>query len=96
MGKYNLKVLLLLSLGHCMTDIYQSALPAALPFRPQTSCSPRADVLRVAKERLKPSDLAIVAAGNPAVVKRKVSSDEREYFLEWARNYRGYSKGIQI
>ncbi|HTZ18163.1 MAG TPA: MFS transporter [Dissulfurispiraceae bacterium] len=32
MGKFNLKVLLLLSLGHCMTDIYQSALPAALPF----------------------------------------------------------------
>ena len=37
-----------------------------------------------------------MAAGNPAVVKRKVSSDEREYFIEWAKNYRGYSKGIQI
>ncbi len=32
MNKFNLKVLLLLSFGHCMTDIYQSALPAALPF----------------------------------------------------------------
>jgi FSR family fosmidomycin resistance protein-like MFS transporter len=29
---FNIKVLLLLSLGHCMTDIYQGALPAALPF----------------------------------------------------------------
>ncbi len=37
-----------------------------------------------------------MAAGNPAEVKRKVSSDEREYFIEWAKNYRGYSKGIQI
>ncbi|HMK56053.1 MAG TPA: MFS transporter [Dissulfurispiraceae bacterium] len=32
MRNLNLKVLLLLSLGHCMTDIYQGALPAALPF----------------------------------------------------------------
>src|SRR5512135_1428516 len=32
MKKFNLKVLLLLSMGHCMTDIYQGALPAALPF----------------------------------------------------------------
>jgi MFS transporter, FSR family, fosmidomycin resistance protein len=32
MRTFNLKVLLLLSLGHCMTDIYQSALPAVLPF----------------------------------------------------------------
>ena len=32
MRKFDLKVLLLLSLGHCMTDIYQGALPAALPF----------------------------------------------------------------
>jgi len=32
MRKFNLKVLLLLSAGHCMTDIYQGALPAALPF----------------------------------------------------------------
>jgi MFS transporter, FSR family, fosmidomycin resistance protein len=30
--KFNLKVLMLLSLGHCMTDIYQGALTAALPF----------------------------------------------------------------
>jgi carbonic anhydrase/acetyltransferase-like protein (isoleucine patch superfamily) len=33
-----------------------------------------------------------MVAGNPAEVKRKVSSDEREYFIEWAKNYRGYSK----
>jgi FSR family fosmidomycin resistance protein-like MFS transporter len=32
MRKFDLKVLLLLALGHCMTDIYQGALPAALPF----------------------------------------------------------------
>lgn len=32
MKTFNLKVLLLLSLGHCITDIYQGALPAALPF----------------------------------------------------------------
>jgi FSR family fosmidomycin resistance protein-like MFS transporter len=32
MKQFNLKVLLLLSLGHCMTDIYQGALTAALPF----------------------------------------------------------------
>lgn len=32
MRTFNLRVLLLLSLGHCMTDIYQSALPAVLPF----------------------------------------------------------------
>jgi FSR family fosmidomycin resistance protein-like MFS transporter len=32
MKRFNLKVLLLLSMGHCMTDIYQGALPAALPF----------------------------------------------------------------
>jgi FSR family fosmidomycin resistance protein-like MFS transporter len=32
MNKFNLKVLLLLSLGHCMTDVYQGALTAALPF----------------------------------------------------------------
>ena len=32
MNKFNLKILLLLSLGHCMTDIYQGALTAALPF----------------------------------------------------------------
>lgn len=31
-NKFNLKVLLLLSLGHCVTDIYQGALPAILPF----------------------------------------------------------------
>jgi MFS transporter, FSR family, fosmidomycin resistance protein len=30
--KFNLKVLLLLSLGHLITDIYQGALPAVLPF----------------------------------------------------------------
>ncbi len=32
MRKFNLKVLLLLSLGHLITDIYQGALPAILPF----------------------------------------------------------------
>jgi gamma-carbonic anhydrase len=34
-----------------------------------------------------------MVAGNPAVIKRKISSDEKEYFIEWARNYRQYSKG---
>ncbi len=37
-----------------------------------------------------------MVAGNPAVVKRKVSRDEREYFIEWAENYRAYSKGYSI
>ena len=32
MRKFNLKMLLLLSLGHMVTDIYQGALPATLPF----------------------------------------------------------------
>jgi FSR family fosmidomycin resistance protein-like MFS transporter len=32
MRKFNLKILLLLSLGHLVTDIYQGALPATLPF----------------------------------------------------------------
>ncbi|MCX8111238.1 MAG: MFS transporter [Syntrophorhabdaceae bacterium] len=32
MAKFNLKVLLILSLGHLVTDIYQGALPATLPF----------------------------------------------------------------
>jgi len=32
MSKFNLKILLVLSLGHLITDIYQSALPAILPF----------------------------------------------------------------
>ena len=32
MGRFNLKVLLILSLGHMVTDIYQGALPATLPF----------------------------------------------------------------
>ncbi|MGO9137710.1 MAG: MFS transporter [Syntrophales bacterium] len=32
MSKFNLKILLVLSLGHLVTDIYQSALPAILPF----------------------------------------------------------------
>jgi MFS transporter, FSR family, fosmidomycin resistance protein len=32
MSKFNLKILLILSLGHLVTDIYQSALPAILPF----------------------------------------------------------------
>ncbi len=29
---FNLKILLLLSFGHLVTDIYQGALPAILPF----------------------------------------------------------------
>ncbi|HOV91061.1 MAG TPA: MFS transporter [Syntrophorhabdaceae bacterium] len=32
MARFNLKVLLILSLGHLVTDIYQGALPATLPF----------------------------------------------------------------
>ena len=32
MNRFNLKVLLLLSLGHCVTDIYQGSLPVILPF----------------------------------------------------------------
>ena len=32
MSKFNLKILLLLSVGHCVVDIYQGALPAVLPF----------------------------------------------------------------
>ena len=32
MSKFNLKILLVLSMGHLITDIYQSALPAILPF----------------------------------------------------------------
>ncbi|MCE5335367.1 MAG: MFS transporter [Desulfobacteraceae bacterium] len=32
MGKFNFKVLLLLSCGHMVVDIYQGALPAVLPF----------------------------------------------------------------
>ena len=32
MSKFNLKVLLLLSTGHCVVDIYQGALPVVLPF----------------------------------------------------------------
>lgn len=35
MKKFNLKVLLLLSCGHMVTDIYQGALPAILPFLKQ-------------------------------------------------------------
>ncbi len=31
-AKFNLKILLLLSTGHCVVDIYQGALPAILPF----------------------------------------------------------------
>jgi len=31
-SKFNLKILLLLSTGHCVVDIYQGALPAVLPF----------------------------------------------------------------
>ncbi len=31
-NKFNLKVLLLLSSGHLVTDLYQGALPVILPF----------------------------------------------------------------
>ena len=36
MRKFNIKVLLLLSLGHMVTDIYQGALPTMLPFLKET------------------------------------------------------------
>ena len=32
MTQFSLRVLLLLSLGHCITDVYQGGLPALLPF----------------------------------------------------------------
>ncbi len=32
MKRFNLRVLLILSLGHLVVDIYQGALPAVLPF----------------------------------------------------------------
>ena len=32
MGRFNLKALVILALGHLVTDIYQGALPATLPF----------------------------------------------------------------
>ncbi len=32
MSKFNMRILLLLSTGHCVVDIYQGALPAILPF----------------------------------------------------------------
>jgi MFS transporter, FSR family, fosmidomycin resistance protein len=32
MNKFNLKILLMLSLGHCITDLYQGSLPVILPF----------------------------------------------------------------
>jgi len=38
MSKFNLKILLVLSLGHLVTDIYQSALPAILPFLKENLC----------------------------------------------------------
>jgi carbonic anhydrase/acetyltransferase-like protein (isoleucine patch superfamily) len=34
-----------------------------------------------------------IVAGNPAVFKRRISDDEKEYFIEWAKNYREFSKG---
>jgi carbonic anhydrase/acetyltransferase-like protein (isoleucine patch superfamily) len=37
-----------------------------------------------------------MVAGNPAIMKRRISSDERKYFVEWAENYRQYSKGYSI
>jgi carbonic anhydrase/acetyltransferase-like protein (isoleucine patch superfamily) len=35
-------------------------------------------------------------AGNPAVFKRKVSDDEMRKFIEWAKDYRGYSKEYTV
>ncbi|UCC80858.1 MAG: gamma carbonic anhydrase family protein [Candidatus Zixiibacteriota bacterium] len=35
-------------------------------------------------------------AGNPAVFKRKVSREEIEKFMEWARDYRGYSREYAV
>jgi MFS transporter, FSR family, fosmidomycin resistance protein len=32
MNNFNLKILLMLSLGHCITDLYQGSLPVILPF----------------------------------------------------------------
>jgi MFS transporter, FSR family, fosmidomycin resistance protein len=32
MNSFNLKILLMLSLGHCVTDIYQGSMPVILPF----------------------------------------------------------------
>jgi gamma-carbonic anhydrase len=34
-----------------------------------------------------------MVAGNPAVIKRRISDDEKEYFIEWAKNYCQTSKG---
>lgn len=36
-----------------------------------------------------------MVAGNPAIIKRKISSDEKELFIEWAKNYREYSRGYE-
>lgn len=35
-------------------------------------------------------------AGNPAVFKRKVSPEEMRKFMEWARDYRGYSREYMV
>jgi carbonic anhydrase/acetyltransferase-like protein (isoleucine patch superfamily) len=37
-----------------------------------------------------------MVAGNPAVIKRKISQDEKDYFIEWAIHYREYSKSYEI
>lgn len=37
-----------------------------------------------------------MVAGNPAVIKRKISDDEKDYFIEWAKNYRQTSKGYSL
>jgi gamma-carbonic anhydrase len=34
-----------------------------------------------------------LVAGNPAVIKRRISDDEKEYFIEWAKKYYQTSKG---
>lgn len=37
-----------------------------------------------------------MVAGNPGVIKRKISQDEKDYFVEWATHYREYSKGYPV
>jgi carbonic anhydrase/acetyltransferase-like protein (isoleucine patch superfamily) len=37
-----------------------------------------------------------LVAGNPAVIKRKISADEKDYFVEWAINYREYSRRYDL
>ncbi len=34
-----------------------------------------------------------MVAGNPALIKRRISCDEKEYFIEWAKEYRECARG---